>query len=218
MSAKSNRGKTTALIIGNNTRVQTMFLGRDFDIIYESKIANLKKSPSLVVFTGGEDVDPYYYGEGKYFRTMSHRKRDDREMIHFEHFLQVPKVGICRGGQFLNVMSGGKMWQHVTGHTDNHDMIDLLFTKNKLKVTSTHHQMMLPSKDGFVLAVAQEAKDHVSMAKEPPKKPAFDPEVVWYPKTNSLCFQPHPEYNLPGGDEKHTDLFFDYLDWAFKLP
>lgn len=25
-------------------------------------------------------------------------------------------VGICRGAQFLNVMAGGKMIQHVEGH------------------------------------------------------------------------------------------------------
>lgn len=30
--------------------------------------------------------------------------------------LQIPMVGICRGAQFLNVMAGGKMIQHVEGH------------------------------------------------------------------------------------------------------
>lgn len=216
--ASKNREKSTVLIIGNNTRVQTLFYSRDFEIIYESKAASLRKPPNLVVFTGGEDIDPSWYGEPKYFRTHSHYKRDQREMLYYESFLEVPKVGICRGGQFLNVMSGGSMWQHVAGHTDHHKMIDLLFTKSELKVPSTHHQMMLPSKDGFILAVAKVAKDHVSCAKEPPDKPKYDPEVVWYPKTNSLCYQSHPEYNLPGNDNKHVDLFFDYIDWAFKLP
>jgi carbamoylphosphate synthase small subunit len=213
-----NRNKSTALVVGNNTRIQALFMNREFEIIYESKIPHLKSPPSIVVFTGGEDVDPSWYGEPRHFRTMTNKKRDSREMVLFERYIDSPKVGICRGGQFLNVLSGGKMWQHVAGHTDNHKMIDLLFTKKKLMVTSTHHQMMLPSKDGVVLAVAQEAKGHISMAKIPPARPAYDPEVVWYPKTNSLCFQPHPEYSLPGNDTKHTDLFFDYIDWAFKLP
>jgi hypothetical protein len=214
----SNRDKSTALVVGNNVRVQTMFYDRGFEIIYESKLSNLKRPPSLVVFTGGEDVDPSWYHEPKYFKTRSHLKRDNREMIIFESMLDVPKVGICRGGQFLNVMSGGSMWQHVSGHADEHEMIDLLFTRTPLKVTSTHHQMMLPSKEAFILGVAKGvATGHISMAKKVPPKPKFDPEVVWYPKTNSLCHQPHPEYNL-GNDTKHTDLFFDYLDWAFKLP
>lgn len=215
--AVRNREKSTALIIGNNTRVQSLFATHGFDIVYEAKADNLRKPPSLVVFTGGEDIDPAWYNEPKYFRTMSHPKRDHREMVYYEKYLDVPKVGICRGGQFLNVLSGGRMWQHVSGHTDTHKMIDLLFTKTELKVPSTHHQMMLPSEEAFILAVAKVAKDHVSCAKKTPPKPKYDPEVVWYPKTNSLCYQPHPE-NYISGDNKHVDLFFDYLDWAFKLP
>ena len=213
-----NRAKSTVVIIGNNTRVQTLFYGRGFELIYETKAANLRKSPDLIVFTGGEDVDPSWYHESKYYKTFPHIKRDHREMVLYEQYLNVPKVGICRGGQFLNVMSGGSLWQHVEGHTNDHKMIDLLFTKNKIRIPSTHHQMMRPSKDAFILAVAQEAKGHVSMAKTPPEKPKYDPEVVWYPKTNSLCYQSHPEYNLSGNDEQHVDYFFDLIDWAFKLP
>jgi len=66
-----------------------------------------------VVFTGGADVSPFMYGEKKLSVTCNDEHRDEQEKLFFERYTKVPKVGICRGGQFLNVMNGGKMWQHV---------------------------------------------------------------------------------------------------------
>src|ERR1700677_4699649 len=64
-------------------------------------------SISLVVFTGGADVAPSLYGEEASRETSSYPKRDIFETIVFQkaHSLHKPKVGICRGAQFLNVMA-----------------------------------------------------------------------------------------------------------------
>jgi hypothetical protein len=215
----SKRHKPLALVIGNDHYIQELFRHRGFDVMFES---NTTKMPKIVVFTGGEDVDPSWYGQPKHFKTTCHSRRDHKEMVFFEKYLDVPKVGICRGGQFLNVLSGGSMWQDVDGHAlhpgKSHKVIDLLFTKNSLEVPSSHHQMMLPSDQGYVLAIANEAKHFLSMAKEKPPKPKYDPEVVWYPKSLSMCYQSHPEYKLKSGDTAHVDYFFDLIDWAFDLP
>jgi hypothetical protein len=70
-------------------------------------------------------------------------------------------VGICRGGQFLNVMNGGDMWQDVDGHglAGTHlaySMVEEL--PMPFEVTSTHHQMIRPNeKTARLLLTAYEA-------------------------------------------------------------
>ena len=157
----------------------------------------------IILFTGGEDVDPGLYGEEPLKGTFFNRDRDDAEMAIYLAAVEtgIPMVGICRGGQFLNVGNGGKMWQHVNNHAGPHlafeiDM-DGKLSKKGFVVTSTHHQMMRPSDDGIVLLVAQKATTLSRFGEEVTKKDAWssnDTEVVWYPDTKSLCFQPHPEF------------------------
>jgi gamma-glutamyl-gamma-aminobutyrate hydrolase PuuD len=153
----------------------------------------------LVMFTGGADVSPHLYGE-KNVASYCDARRDDLEQKIFQECvaLKIPMVGICRGGQFLNVMNGGRMWQDVDGHTRPHTLVDIesgcVFT-----VSSTHHQMMRPSANGEIIASAE----CVISTKYRSEDGAFersdvadqDVEVVWYPQTRSLCFQPHPEFS-----------------------
>jgi hypothetical protein len=204
------------LVVGNSTNIHKLFKDRGYGIVYE---ANTTQVPDLVCFTGGADVDPRWYGEAKHFKTQTHPSRDAKELVFYERHLDRPKIGICRGGQFLNVMSGGALWQDVDGHvnsTNSHPTIDLLFTKDKIELPSGHHQMMIPTKEAHVLAVAHEAKTFLSMTGGR-ERPKYDPEVVWYPKSNSLCYQSHPEWKLKSGDRKHQDYFFDLISWAFDL-
>ncbi|HRP36180.1 MAG TPA: gamma-glutamyl-gamma-aminobutyrate hydrolase family protein [Candidatus Dojkabacteria bacterium] len=177
--------------------------------------------PDLIVFTGGADVDPSMYGEEKLPETSSNIERDNREKKIFDEFKNVPKVGICRGGQFLNVMSGGKMWQHVNNHSGNHKMINLLktdfLTEDEITVSSTHHQMMIAGNDGHVIGIAMNADKTAGRATDyvsaiPRMTPKYDTEVVWYDGTKSLCFQGHPEYN---SNEGMTNYFFKLLDHFF---
>lgn len=208
------KAKTTVLVIGNNTHVQKLFHNADFKVIYDTR--DRKIEPDLICFTGGADVNPVYYKENTLFRTRIDPKRDVIEGLVFEKYLATPKVGICRGGQFLNVFSGGALWQHVNNHVDPHQVIDLLFTKKPLWVSSTHHQMMIPGEGSHLLAMTPTiVTEHMSGKKR--DVPKYDPEVLWYPGTNSLCFQPHPEFSIPQGKE-HTEYFFKLLKWAFDFP
>lgn len=206
--------KTNVLVVGNDSGVQSMFRKRGFNILYEI-IDSKKQDPDLVCFTGGSDINPSLYGESVGFRTKIDPKRDVREGLIFERWLNKPKVGICRGGQLLNVLSGGAMWQHVNNHTDAHQAIDLLFTKKPLWVTSTHHQMMIPGAESFMLAMTPAISTEYFSGKKR-DTPKYEPEVLWYPKTNSLCFQPHPEYDSKQGNE-HTEYFFKLVEWAFEF-
>ncbi len=175
----------------------------------------------FVLFTGGEDVTPELYGERALAKTHSNRHRDDYEVDVYNRCKEAkkPMVGICRGGQFLNVMNGGKLWQHVVGHTGDH----VAFTppdakgngtRRSITVTSTHHQMMEPTKDAVILLSALEATERHSQdtlieGKDPNIE---DVEVCIYPDTDSLCFQPHPEFH--NAKPELVDFFEECLeDW-----
>ncbi len=189
-------------------------------------VAQAYDRPDLICFTGGEDVHPNLYAEPKLEHTYPNTKRDNREIELFKRFPGVPKVGICRGGQLLNVLSGGALWQDVDGHMGGHDVVNLLKVgpmKYTLEfvVSSDHHQMMIPGELGHVLAIAHKydrARDrYVPLATTFKSakgriKPTYDTEVVIYPKTKCLCFQPHPEYS---GYDKTKEYFFNLLEHFF---
>lgn len=61
-------------------------------------VDNLEKA-DVVLFTGGEDVDPSLYGCKKYPSTYSNIKRDLKEKAIFEKVNPNKQVcvGICRG-------------------------------------------------------------------------------------------------------------------------
>lgn len=152
----------------------------------------------LVVFTGGADVTPSLYGDKAHEFTGNSPERDRSEMKVFEECVRkgIPMVGICRGGQFLNVMSGGRMYQHVEKHTRSHSITDLQ-TGETVYVSSTHHQMMMPSPKALLVATAalggeREWFDGVIPRNDVSKE---DIEVVFYEHTKALCFQPHPEFD-----------------------
>lgn len=194
------------LIVGNDALIAKMFLKRGWQLV-----DYLGGDPDLVQFTGGEDVDPSYYKEGKHPSTYSNPRRDAQEASIYNDMLgKVPMAGICRGAQFLNVMNGGKLWQHVNYHATMHGhMASCHHTGQELVVTSTHHQMMIPTDFARVLLTANiaEVKQGYDTQEVGGIKP--DVEAVFYDQSKSLCYQPHPEYvtiNSPC-----QNLYFQYI-------
>lgn len=147
-------------------------------------------SVRLVVFTGGADVSPHLYGEKMAPRTSSYAQRDMEEVKIFEMAKKLgkPMFGICRGSQFLCVMAGGKLCQHVTGHSGMHDMETN--DGRIINVNSTHHQMQLPPPGAKVLAWASPKR---STCYEVNKHPEFEYECVYYPNIKAIGTQYHPE-------------------------
>lgn len=194
------------LIVGGDYLIAKMFLKRGWDTV-----DYLGGDPDLIQFTGGEDVDPSYYGEGKHPSTYSNPKRDAYEASIYREFVdKVPMAGICRGAQFLNVLNDGKLWQNVTYHaTMKGHMASCHHTGDEVLVTSTHHQMMIPHENGRVLLTANVAGVKQGYETQEMGGESPDVEAVYYPKSQSLCFQPHPEYvNV---DAPCQNLYFKYL-------
>lgn len=161
-------------------------------------ITNNIDEATLACFTGGADVSPELYGAKAHPYTGTDRYRDVKETAMFHSFLErnIPMVGICRGGQFLNIMSGGEMYQHVEGHGRSHEITDVL-TGDVVYVSSTHHQMMKPSSKAVLVASSTLGGSREWYEGEVFRKDVSDQdiEVVFYEHTRCLCFQPHPEFN-----------------------
>ena len=182
------------LVVNGNTQYWSLLLSLGHTITPNEEEAQ------AVLFTGGEDVTPKLYGDKAHHFTGNNEYRDAKEtaLFHRCYERKLPMVGICRGGQFLNVMSGGRMYQHVSKHTQPHEITDVE-TGEKTWVSSTHHQMMMPSPEAILVAFStlgghREWFDGEVARRDVSKE---DIEVVFYPKTKALCFQPHPEFNAP---------------------
>ena len=157
----------------------------------------------LVVFWGGEDVNPKMYGEkaNKFVHSNTGNGRDQREAAIYRRAVANKQaiLGICRGSQFVTVMNGGSLLQHVDGHTEDHSVQDMF--GNDYMATSTHHQMMYPLKTDHVLvAWAKRASCYVDQWNTVLNFPDEwrDIETVWYPNTRTLAVQGHPEYHHEG--------------------
>ena len=193
----------TAYIVGGDAGVRKLFRTE-----YGFDISTSPEAASLLVFTGGADVDPLYYGETQLDCTVSNPKRDKEECDLYRTYKNKLKFGICRGAQFLHVLNGGRMWQDCDNHalTGTHRIFDIR-TKAAIEVTSTHHQMMfIPTtmikNQAEVIAVARRStykrNEELTQFKDKlilNENWGDDLEVVMYKNSASLCFQPHPEYN-----------------------
>lgn len=177
----------------------------------------------VINFQGGADVSPYLYGQDKHFTSNCNPARDTYETQVYKLALAKRKsfIGICRGGQFLNVMNGGQLWQNIDNHTSSHLAYDHLSGKSYW-VTSTHHQQMIPANGAEKLLSVERG---LCLRKESDKRSISrsdklnvtsneweDIEALWYPETKSLCFQPHPEFHFgPGWHKEVFEVFESYV-------
>ena len=190
-------------------------------IVHKTKDVKDPKDIDLVLFTGGEDVDPQYYGEQIGKHTSINKSRDRKEIETFNRFRGHSFLfSICRGSQLLTVLSGGRLIQHVEGHCKDHSMI--LNNRSRYNITSSHHQMLYPfdlnEKDYELIAYSEyfQSKTYLNGNNEEIDLPKnfLEPEIVYYKNTNALCIQGHPEWSHC---EKRTSLMcLDLVDKYLK--
>lgn len=193
---------------GFNQSIRNMFKAYNWECVDEPANAE------LICLEGGADVDPSLYGEKNVASHVSVvRDKMSKSLYDLARYNNTPITGICRGGQFLNVMNCGKMWQDVNGHAigGTHLVYDIA-TDRGIPCSSTHHQMMRMGYDGELVAHGYNRSTRRINADGEHYKPfdELDTEVVWYPKTKSLCFQPHPEMFEKG--HPCTEYFFELLN------
>jgi gamma-glutamyl-gamma-aminobutyrate hydrolase PuuD len=213
MSKKNRFPPLRSFVIGGNLAIDRIFAQQGF------VQANGLNDADIIVFQGGEDVSPYFYGDDRHDQTHSSSRRDQFEFACYKATKGKYRVGICRGGQFLNVMNGGWMWQHVDGHAGKPHTLrytypekEAFVTRYCQNITSTHHQLIVPNKKTASIwgtasqTTRREGGGGVAMNMHGDHN--SDVEICFYPNTRSLCFQPHPEYN----SQETRELFFDCIE------
>lgn len=124
------------------------------------------READVVIFSGGPDISPKLYGEAAIPGTNFVAERDVNDVWAYHWSKDKIKLGICRGAQLLNVMSGGRLWQDVDGHRTDHLVearipnvaelnkpakVEAWATSKTFLVTSTHHQMMRMGPEAVLL-------------------------------------------------------------------
>ncbi len=200
---------TGAVRIAGGLPIILPIAGDDSDLI-----ADFLGAVDGLVFTGGEDVAPAYYGEG----TDDRCEEPDRERDLFEIHLAraalargTPVLGICRGLQLLNVAAGGTLYQdigcrpgtlphHSAKSEDRQQIIHAvrILPGTRLhavmgvaesQVTSTHHQFVKDLASGF-RTTAESVEDGIVEGIEHPGHP-FLVAVQWHPER---MYRDHPEH------------------------
>lgn len=194
--------RTKILVLGSGVYGRPFQGHGDIMLVKSTKLADEIDwaTIKLVVFTGGADVDPSLYSEKAHATTHSDINRDKVETEYYHAALRnkVGMVGICRGSQFLTVMNGGRLVQHVSNHAVGGTHSITTKDNETFEVTSTHHQMMFPQGRHKMLAWAEglsQKYEFGSTAAWAKKSDHIqEPEVVWYGNTKGLAVQFHPEY------------------------
>jgi gamma-glutamyl-gamma-aminobutyrate hydrolase PuuD len=167
-----------------------------------SDINSLMKHPeevSLVMFTGGEDVHPSLYGGVEIPNLcMNNIRRDEfeKKVFAFCRKYNIKMTGICRGIQFLNVMAGGAMYQHIREHAGVLYHNAYFPYDNSIKrVTSTHHQLVNLPSGSIPIAWSQPSRSDIYIGaygdeEEPPE---HEIEAAIFPNINAMGVQYHPE-------------------------
>ena len=157
----------------------------------------------LLLLTGGSDVDPARYGavpSSKLKRVLPERDRFDFTLMELARRRRLPIVGICRGGQALNVFFGGTLWQDIpsehpgaktnathrgvsVGHVVDvkpGSRLASVFGTKPLLVNTYHHQAVKDVAPGFIATAF--APDGVVECIEGLSYPAigvqFHPEIL----------------------------------------
>ena len=138
-----------------------------------------------VLLIGGKDYDPAYYGETPHPETVMTRLRPHFDIALGKAVLrrQMPVLGICGGCQLLNIVSGGKLIQHLPNTAEHRNGVfhraeirrDGFFARAlgkkisaALTVNSFHHQAVDPDALGGNFAIAATAFDNSVEAIELP--------------------------------------------------
>lgn len=178
-----------------------------------------------LVVTGGEDIDPSYYSEEPNEKLEDiNEARDTSDSILITEALDedIPMLCTCRGMQFLNVLSGGTLYQdlptqlpsEVVHRDPNHEewvKHEITVDKDNIvayafggdgtyTVNSWHHQAV--DKLGDNLEVVATAPDGVVEA------------IVREDKTYVMGVQFHPEAMIDEGDDSFLTFYTDLIDQA----
>lgn len=191
----------------------------------EDDAKNALAEIDALVVTGGEDIDPSYYDEepNEKLETVNEvRDTSDSLLIKAALDEDIPMLCTCRGMQFLNVLSGGTLYQDLPTQNpsdiDHRDPNGKVFAKHEITVdkdnivaaafggegtytvNSWHHQAV--DQLGDNLKVVATAPDGVVEA------------IVREDKDYVMGLQFHPEAMIAEGDDSFLAFYTNLIDQA----
>ena len=143
----------------------------------EELIGSMLDLADGVILIGGKDYDPrIYYGEEPCPETVLNRMRPKFDLTFARAVMQrdLPVLGICAGCQLLNIVTGGKLIQHLPdaelhrgGKTHEATVTEQGFFSRALRaepgtritVNSFHHQAVDPEHLGNGIRITGTAFD-----------------------------------------------------------
>ncbi len=183
----------------------------------EEEVSAMIDTFDALILTGGEDIDPSYYNEepDAYLEDVN-LERDKSDYLLLEKALEkdMPILAICRGCQYLNVISGGTLYQDIPTLYDtdilhrSEDEIDFeyhdiaisegshlanIMGAGTLNVNSWHHQGIKELGSGLVVTAISE-----------------DGMIEAIERTDAkftVGLQFHPEWHVDDGDEDFLKIF-----------
>lgn len=185
-----------------------------------------------LILSGGEDIDPLYYGEEPLPGLGEiNAPRDTFDVLLIRTALRQgkPMLGICRGEQVLNVVLGGTLWQDIPSQIPSSELhhrqeepstvatqvitidpssrLAEILGVREIAVNSHHHQAVKDLAPGLVVtAYAEdgvvEAYEGIPTEEDPYGQP-FGNRI--------LAVQFHPETFTQAGDPTFLRIFQDLV-------
>lgn len=166
-----------------------------------------------IVFSGGEDLQPSWYGEDVLNETVhidTLRDYSDSLLARSALASGKPVLAICRGEQLINVMLGGSLYQDIPSQVagvgahargamhriapEPGSVLAGLYGTDSLLVNSYHHQAVKAPAPGIRITAR-----------------SGDGIVEAYETAQVLAFQFHPEKMVAQGEQGWLALFEEFI-------
>lgn len=129
-------------------------------------------------------------------------------------------TGICRGIQFLNVMAGGFMYQHIGNHAGPNHEVYFPYDKSIRRVTSTHHQLVGLPTDAIPIAWSHPKRSDIYIGPYGDKveSPEHEIEAAIFPDINAMGVQYHPEMMRDKDIDRihYGQIIADFIEMSMK--
>lgn len=224
------RGQDWQLLAGDYVKAVELAGGTPLIVPIVDEIESIwefVKSLDGIVFTGGSDIDPYYYGENpnkKLGNINPFRNQHEVELCkRVLYDTEIPILGICRGLQLINITAGGSLYQDLESQREggfshrlsnfpkfypSHQVeiqgeskLGKIFGKEKMGVNSFHHQAIKDLGKGLIASM--KAEDGLIEGVEL-EGDRYVVAVQW-----------HPEAMIEK-DKSYLKLFLDFIDQCTK--
>lgn len=194
--------------MGVNRKIFVVGGGKSYANWMQGVLVDSLEEANLIVFTGGQDICPLVYNEKNIHPSTYYTlTRDDEEIKAYEKALKLGKkmIGICRGHQLLSALNGAVLIQDQN-NPGSHLMTT--YQNESFMINSLHHQAVfpfdLPEEDYNILGYSKHTSSYHHNGLSQEMNPPVEVEAIYFPKTNCLGIQCHPE--MMGG--RHSNSLY----------